>query len=828
MKYLLLLVNLLFICTLPVIAQQDSIQQDSGIVSPLAQKLKKIAKKDAAESKQKFKEEKNASKQRAVLQAVRNLNQQAKLLLKKAIDTNGLNELLRDTKNSLEIVKDGIWINPGTSQTQRNLSVSSSILVELSSRVSKRKQILDDYATKLWGIKFKIDSVSNDPSVYAFPNDSAGLIKFAKRIFVTAKEMEPLDTALEKATANLEEFQLKTDLIAFEILSAREDIEIYRSRLSSNTFKRDFPNLWEKATTDRPFSEILSFSIAKESILFQFYIENHPVSILVLLALMVSCWYFLKSLKQQLENEKLINNDYSDQLVVRYPLMSSVVITLTIFQFIFPSPPFIFSFTLWLISAACLWTIFNGYITAYWLRFWTIVILLFLFAGLDNLILQASRPERYMILVISLTGIVFSIFMLATKHRFELKETKIKYAILFLLILLTFATLFNLFGRFNISKTLMVTGYVGTLTAILFLWVIRLINEGLTLAAKVYKQPSAELFYVNFTRVGKNTPWPFYFVFIVGWLTLVARNFYSFEKVSAPLVDFLTSEQMIGSYSYSISSLLLFVLILFCAFVLSRLASYFASESDSFHKNSGKHPKSGIGSWILIVRILIITIGLFFAFAAAGIPLDKFAIVLGALGVGVGLGLQGLVNNLISGLIISFERPVNVGDIIEVNGKIATMKSIGFRSSIVSSSDGPNVIIPNGELLSQQLINYTMGKNIKRCSLTIGVAYDTNLEHAKAQIKLTLQGDDRILEYPTSDVFFKEFGTDAIEIEVIYWVRNIKEYLPLRSDMIARINTAFKTEGIEIPFAQHDLYIKNPQSFPDQRPPLAKPAGPEV
>ncbi|WP_316818119.1 mechanosensitive ion channel family protein [Pedobacter nyackensis] len=818
MKYLLLLVSLLWVCTIPASAQKDSIQRDSAKVSPLIKKLREIRTDDIAKSSQKFKEEKNASKQRAVLQSIRDLNHQVKLLLKKAIDTNNLNEFLRNTQRSLEVVKEGIWLNPGSSQTQRNLAVSSAILVELSSRVSNRKQFLDDYANKLRAVKYKIDSLSNDPSIYAFPEDSVSLIKFAKRIFVAAKETAPLDSALEKATANLEELQIKTDLIAFGILSAQEDIDIYSARLSSSRFEREFPNLWDKAITSRPLGEILSFSVDKESILLQFYFENHQASLLILLVLMVCCWYFLNALKQQLKQDDLLNDDYSNQLVIRYPVLSSILITLSIFQFIFPSPPFIFSLTLWIISAICLWIIFRGYITNYWLQFWTTVIILFVLASVDNMVLQASRPERYIMLVLSLAGAIYAAFILATKQRFELKEKKIKYAIVFLLALQLFAILFNVFGRFNVAKTLMVTGYIGILTAIIFLWTIRLINEGLTLASKVYKQPSAKFFYVNFTRVGENAPWPFYLVFVLGWLTLIARNFYSFKRFSGPFMDFLTSDRSIGNYTYSITSLLLFILILFCAFVLSRLVSYFASEPDSFHQNSGKHKKSGLGSWLLIIRILIITIGLFFAFAAAGIPLDKFAIVLGALGVGIGLGLQGLVNNLISGLIISFERPVNVGDIIEVNGKIATMKSIGFRSSIVSSSDGPNVIIPNGELLSQQLVNYSMGKNIKRCSLIVGVAYNTNLEHARDQIKLILKDDERILQYPESDVFFKEFGTDAIEIEVIYWVRNIKEYFPLRSDLISRINTAFNTEGIMIPFAQHDVYIKNMQPLPDQKP----------
>jgi small-conductance mechanosensitive channel len=294
----------------------------------------------------------------------------------------------------------------------------------------------------------------------------------------------------------------------------------------------------------------------------------------------------------------------------------------------------------------------------------------------------------------------------------------------------------------------------------------------------------------------------------LGWITLVARNFYSFKRFSVPVIDFLTSDRTIGNYSFSIMGLLVFVLILFCSFVISRLVSYFATEPDSFHQ-PGEKRKKPLGSWLLIVRIFIITMGLFFAFAAAGIPLDKFAIVLGALGVGVGLGLQSLVNNLISGLIISFERPVNVGDIIEINGKIATMKSIGFRSSIVTSSDGPNVIIPNGELLSNQLINYSMSKNIKKCSLMIGVAYDSDLENVRNQLKQILADDERILHFPAPDAFFKEFGDNAVEMEVIYWVRNIKEYFPLRSDLISRITTVFKAEGIVIPFAQQEIFVKN-------------------
>lgn len=107
---------------------------------------------------------------------------------------------------------------------------------------------------------------------------------------------------------------------------------------------------------------------------------------------------------------------------------------------------------------------------------------------------------------------------------------------------------------------------------------------------------------------------------------------------------------------------------------------------------------------MLLVRITIITVGVLLAFVSAGIPMDRFAIILGALSVGIGFGLQTLINNLVSGVIIAFEKPINVGDIVEITGQTGRMKSIGIRSSVVTTWDGADVIIPNGDLLNQHLL----------------------------------------------------------------------------------------------------------------------------
>lgn len=812
MKILLLV--FIIVCPFISAAQADSSRSStSGVIRT----LRNLSVTESEKSIRKYEEEKTASRQRATLQYIQVFNQQAKIFLKRGIDTVAFNRFLADVKHSLAIVKDGILVNRGINQTQRNLDVSASILNELYARVSDRKQLLQNYAARVTSLSFQIDSLSTDPSLYEFPEDSADAVKAIRRLYVTAVAVSPVDSALEKAANIIEEQQLKTDLLLFDINSTREDIEIYSSQLSAQSLQQEFPFIWQAPIFSRPLSEIIRFSIAKEIMLLRFYVADHFLRICFMLLMLAGAWYFLASLKKQVQGAKPSGISDPGALVIARPAAAAVLITFSLFQFLFAAPPFIFNFLLWAASAICLAIVFKGYISAYWQRFWTIATILFILAGIDNILLQASRPERYFVLVIAVAGSIFMSTLLINKKRSELRERKILYFIFIFLLFEIIATLLNILGRFNMAKAFMISGYVSLMMGIVFLWTIRLINEGLVLASSVYKQPSRQLFYLNFNRVGQKAPAIFYIILALGWVLIVARNFYHLRGYTATVNNFITMEQSIGGYKYSIAGISVFIFVLLCSVFLSKLVSYFASEHDVPNNTDNARKRFSPGSWLLVIRIFIITSGLILAFAAAGIPIDKFVIVLGALGVGVGLGLQGLVNNLVSGLIISFEKPVTVGDIIEFNGQFATVKSIGFRSSIAKSIDGANLIIPNGDLLSQQLTNWTMSNNFRRCHLMVGVAYATDIKLARMLLLDLFKEEERILPYPAPGVFFKEFGDSAIEIELIYWIRNMKEYLPVRSDLIEKISGAFKTAGITIPFPQQDVYIKKENGQGDDK-----------
>ncbi len=785
----------------------DTIKRPDSSKSPFVRSMQQLGSDEAARSIIKFQDEQVSKRQRQLVDQIARTNQQLKIFLKKGIDTASIKNELEETRSSLEIVKEGVFVNKGTSQTHRNLTVSSAILTELINRMSSKKYQLDLYANGLIDFRDKLDSLQADTVLYHFPDDSLKIRKYQSRLRLVVKEFIPIDSSLNSSLNSIEGLQPEVDLMVYDLKSALEDVELYRKKLSEKNFKREFANIWGKVGFTRPFKQILKFSSSKESLLFGFYINDNLGKLLIIFILIILTTILISSIKKRLIQEGPMDPAFTGQLVIRYPFLSAMIIILSIFQFIFFDPPFIFSFFFWIISAIALTIIFRNYITPYWMTFWIVFIGLFILASADNLILQASRTERWLMAALSLSGIVYGSYILSGKQRQELREKKILYFIAFVVLLQAASLLANTFGRFNLAKTYLATGYVGLIIAILFLWTARLINEALTIASRIYKHPDRNLFYINFERVGNKVPGFFYVLLIIGWVVLIGRNFYSYKLFIGPLNAMITEERTIGNYTFTISGLIVFLAILITSMFLSRLVSFFASEPVATHETNAKNSKAGIGSWLLLVRIFIISMGLFLALAAAGVPLDRITIVIGALGVGIGLGLQSLVNNLVSGLFIAFEKPVNVGDHIEVNGKPGTMKSIGFRSSVVTLADGACLIIPNGDLLSQHLVNWSMAKDVKKITTKVGVAYGSNLENVKSILKNILADDDRILKYPAPSVVAKEFNSFAIDFELSCWVANMGEASNVTSNIIEKIDRDFRNAGIVIPFPQQELHI---------------------
>jgi len=786
-----------------------SLLQDSSKLNFVA-KMQAFAKRSAKNSADEFEADKAAVIQIKTFEEIKRTMQKAKIYVNGKLDTPGIKREFKKIEKDLIVVGDGVFTNKGSSQTFRNLTATSKIVSELLNKANAGKLKLDIRLQELNTFQYQLDSLLSVPALFKFPTDSVTLTKYLEKIKVVAYETTPIESSLKEASNNIQSLLNQANMTVFKLETSLEEIELHQKDIAGQTYKREFNNIWESPGYYRPFKEILYFSVTKGLLTLKFYAENNIGKLVLFVLLMATSFIYLRSLKNIYLENNLLKTDYEGQLVLRYPILSAILLVTSLFQFLFISPPFILNVIFWSISCICLTIIFRNFIARYWMQIWLIMVVLFLLSALGNLVLQASRIERWCMLIASIFGVTVGFVALLKGHREELKEKWILWSITFMTLLELASVFANTLGRYNLAKTLFISGFLNVIIAILFLWTVRLINEGLFLAFNVYSGQDKKLFYLNFEKVGNKAPLLFYVLLIIGWAVLFGRNFPAFDYLFKPFLNFFSQDRTLGDYTFSINSLVLFIAIMSISVIVSKIVSFFASDGHLASSRDNKNERQGIGSWILLVRISILCLGLFLAIAAAGIPVDRITIVLGALGVGIGFGLQTLVNNLVSGLIIAFEKPVNVGDIVDVDGQGGKMKSIGFRSSIISTWDGADVVMPNGDLLNAHLINWSLGGNRKRISILIGIAYDTDLEKCRQVLTEILSNDQRISKNPGPVVQFEQFSNSSIDLRIYFWTKHIGDTSATRSDLIMAIVTAFKANGMSIPFPQQDVYLHHP------------------
>ncbi len=210
-----------------------------------------------------------------------------------------------------------------------------------------------------------------------------------------------------------------------------------------------------------------------------------------------------------------------------------------------------------------------------------------------------------------------------------------------------------------------------------------------------------------------------------------------------------------------------------------------------------------------LIHYSLLFIGIMMIISLIGLNLTSFAFLTGALGIGVGFGLQNIVNNFVSGLMLLFERPFKVGDMVVVDKQTGTVRKIGLRSTIIETFDRSELIVPNSQFISGTVTNWTRSSHIARVRIAIGVAYGSNIDLVLRLLKEAAETDPRVLTNPEPNPLFVRFGDSALEFELHSWIADVRELLSVKSHLCQEIAARFQDAGIEIPFPQRDLHLRS-------------------
>lgn len=507
------------------------------------------------------------------------------------------------------------------------------------------------------------------------------------------------------------------------------------------------------------------------------------------------------------------------QLLIESPFLTSLFLATLFIRLIYPElPQMVRVINLLLLMIPVIYFLIRMYYK-YLRTILNLLLLNYIFSFLFEFIFYPDIIVRIVLLGFSISGILFFALVFRNKPLSGVIKNKIIYnfwrILIFSFIIFEFVGILgNFSGAFSMAEYFT---YTPIHTLILGITVFVSTKVAETLIPIILKSDLLQELNIvreDFDNINKKLNRLIKFLLWILFIVLALKFF----RIQEPILDWgdkiLNNGWKIGAIDFTPMRLITFIFIIWLSIMISRILGEIL-EKDVFERVKVSR---GIPSTItMILKIVLITGGFLLAAAAAGLELTNLSIILGAFSVGIGFGLQNIFNNMVSGLILAFERPIKVGDTVQVDQLLGVVKKIGLRSSTVKSFDGAEVIVPNGNLISNQMINWTLSDFSRRMDIRVGVAYGTDPEKV-LDILLSVAGEhEKVYKAPKPRAFFIGFGDSSLDFRLLAWV-NIENRLETESEINVQINKKLAEASIEIPFPQRDLHIRSDDTIKNEIP----------
>lgn len=721
--------------------------------------------------------------------------------LSKGFDTLDISQTLPTLERRMGSIRTII----NTSTTLGNLVTIRSMIDHMKEQLSDWQDQLNIYNNQLDKVGTDITEFKADSTLRTAPADSSLRERCLIQVKALDKKWASLDSCSEKSTIKIGLLENRVSSLSILLIDLDDRIDLKIHEFTIKAITNEYGFIWdmhEVAKTHTLDSTVVkTYNLSKR--LYRYFLISksnywpHLVSILVLIGFLI---WILNSRRQITRFNKDCKNIFDHtQYVVKHPILSALTVASILSPYFYDHPAQVFSHTMLLVMMVSVAIFIRNYWPKPLFSFWAALFIAALIFTVSSLLIMITYADRIVLLLLSCFMINRSIILIN-----HLKKSADSYPPYLEIILKLFialqavSVLLNVAGRFSLAKILGVTVTLNLSLAMGLYLLVQILTESLFLHLSARKSADSKhtVYARNFGTLQKKFKDTIIKVAAILWIVVLAKNLTIDDYLYDEANDFLNHPYKISSTAFTFRSILIFIVIVWISGILARVISYFFDYTGQLTILTPQAKKTR--SSILLIRLTVFVIGFFIAITAAGIPMDRVTIIIGALGVGIGFGLQNIVNNLVSGIILAVEKPVQVGDIIEVSGKSGTIKEIGIRSSKIECGDGSELIVPNGDLISQHVVNWTLKNNNRRVELLIRVAYGSDVVKVEEILHSIISKREDIMKSPEPSIFLNNFADTAIEFRAWFWAAEITRYLSLKSSVMQEIYTEFVKEGIQI------------------------------
>jgi potassium efflux system protein len=730
---------------------------------------------------------------------------QIKNTLSEGIDTGDIGVQLPPLEKRLG--KIDTLINTHKSSTLRYLFVLRDILDRSQGQLEGWQAELEDINSSLVQNQNDLIKFTKDSLLKTSPRDSLLKSTFLAQRRTLYGLWQSTDAINRGDLSKINLLQDKVAIAYTTVLDESDHIDSKIRTFSDKAIDGEFGYIWEPSPAYSNFKDPLNSTIKLNKLLFSYFIKNEAVTHfagLVFMVLML-CWIIFNRLKVKQDSELLTTLPDKIKYVYKSPITAALLVATAIIPYFYSHPPVVFSEALFVFPMIFVMVFIKKDFPATKFKFLHALFWITIVYGISNLFIEITNIDRFVILALSIISLIAGVLFL--KKIKQAPDTYLPYTEIIVKVfvgLQILSLLLNITGRFSLAKIIGVTAAFNLWLLVILYFAVQVIIQGIFLQFHTKKASNSILDWIDYTIVEEKFKKILLLLAAFVWLFFLFQNLNIDDAVRDYVSDVLSQSHTVGGASFTFEGFVIFIAVIWLSSVVSKIISYFYDVS-SLRVNDLSVQKKKNRTSTLLIRLGVFSVGFLLAVAASGFPLDKITIIISAFGIGIGFGLQNIVNNLVSGLILAFEKPVQIGDVIEIDSRSGTIREIGVRSSRLTTSDGAEVIIPNGDMISHHVINWTLSNNNRRIEIIVGVAYGSDIDKVKQLLKDMLCNRDDIMTTPAPSVFMHNLNDSSVDFRMFFWAADISTWLELKSRVLADIYKKFAEEGIEIPYPTRDI-----------------------